>query len=287
MKSLFDLLRCPKHPVAGPLIQSEILICRQCGHGYPVIDGIPDFVIPDNFTISEAQQWDEHSPRYNEKRQNEFTYMASIEAAVHALAANQKDLILDAACGTGLTTKAYSKQGMKIIALDLSFESLRHMRNTMKTSDILYIRGDLRVLPFASGIFDKVLCANAIQHLPDESIRRQCVHELARVAKSGGRVIVTVHNWSKRQRRMGWTKEGSAGSLSGPVRYIWRIEADEFRNLLASELNVESLRGAGLPLPYRLKLSPLSRRLERLLRRFPASVRWGNMLVGVGRTPLH
>lgn len=291
MNPSFDLLRCPLHPEAGPLAQLQApaaLKCRRCDHTFPVVAGIPDLVVDDAgdraFRAAEARQWDEHAPRYDEQRQHDLIYLASVDAAVQALAAEAGDMVLDAACGTGLTIKAYLRPGLRVVALDLSLESLRRLRASLDNPNVTYVRGDLQALPFAAGTFGKVLCANALQHLPDEAARRRCVAELARVARPGARVAVTAHNFSIPKRRKGWPKEGSAGSQSGAVRYIYRYDAAEFRDLLASSLNVERVTGAGLPLPYRFKLTPLSRRLERFLRRFPASARWGHMLVGVGHT---
>ena len=286
MHPLFHLLRCPLHPNAELLPRDAALHCSDCDRVYPLVDSIPDFVIAhDDFLTTESRQWDEHAPRYDEKRQHDLIYLASVEAAVQALAVEPGDVVLDAACGTGMTIKSYLQRGMNVVALDLSLESLRRLRDNLNCPDVLYVRGDLQTLPFAAGTFGKVLCANAIQHLPDEPSRRRCVHELARVARPGGRVAVTAHNWSIPKRRKGWPKEGSAGSHSGAVQYIYRYDSAEFRELLAAELNVERVVGAGLPLPYRFKLTPLSRRLERLLRRFPASARWGHILVGVGHAP--
>src|SRR5262245_23027836 len=286
MHPLFDLLRCPLHPDAALVSYGrEALHCVRCARTYPVVDGIPDLVVPDgggDFLASESRQWDEHAPRYDEKRQHDLIYQATIDAAVQALNAAPGDFVLDAACGTGMTIKAYLRPGLRVVALDLSLESLRRLRDGLNSPDVLYVRGDLQALPFAAGTFGKVLCANAIQHLPDDASRRRCVGELGRVTRRGGRVVVTAHNFSVPKRRKGWPKEGSAGSLSGAVQYIYRYDAAEFRDLLASALEVERVGGAGLPLPYRFKLTPLSRRLERFLRRLRLSARWGHMLVGVG-----
>ena len=236
----------------------------------------------EEFLAAEAKQWDGQAPRYDEKRQRDCTYLASVEAAVEALQPNAGDLVLDAACGTGLTIRSYCQPGMRIVALDLSMESLRWQRTRLSHSDILFVRGNLLALPFAASTFSRVLCANAITQVPDEAARRDCVRELGRVAQDGGRVVVTAHNFSIEKRWQGLPKEGPAGSHSGAVEYIHRFDFLEFRDLLATVIDVERVGGAGLPLLYRFKLGPISQRLERMLRRFPMSVRWGNMLVGVG-----
>src|SRR5262249_47069533 len=287
MNHLFDLLRCPLHPDAGPLLQEQTsLCCPRCARAFAIVDAIPDLVVPDtgprDFLATEARQWDEHAPRYDEKRQHDLIYQATIDAAVQALHAEVNDVILDAACGTGMTIQSYLRPGMRLVALDLSLESLRQLRRKLDSPAVLFVRGDLQALPFAAGTFGKVLCANAIQHLPDEVARRRCVRELGRVARRGARVVVTAHNYSIPKQRKGWPKEGSAGSLSGAVQYIYRYDSVEFRELLASTLDVERVVGAGLPLPYRFKLTPLSRRLERVLRRFPVRAPWGGTRLGGG-----
>lgn len=297
---LLTLLRCPLHPGAGPLAPLRGpsrpgepeppvrgLHCPRCRRAYPVVDGIPDLVgpagCPGPVRDGEAAQWDEQAPRYDEGRVRDPIYMAGVAAAARALAPRAGDLVLDAACGTGLTARAYGRPGLRVVAVDLSRESLRVLGGARGPAAVCPVRADLGALPFADGTFDRVLCANALQQVPGEGLRRACVRELARVARPGGRVVVTVHGWSVPKRRAGWPKEGPARGPSGAVRYIYRSEPGEFRDLLASALRVEAVRGAGLPLPYRWKLSWLSRRLERVLSRLAAGAAWGHMLVGVGR----
>jgi ubiquinone/menaquinone biosynthesis C-methylase UbiE len=296
------MLRCPLHPNEHPLTRigergrvrtsaTDDLValqCRTCGRTYSVLGGMPNLAVcpvPDDDSFeAEARQWDEHAPIYEEKRWQDALYMAGVDAAVDALGATQGELILDAGCGTGLTVRKYLGPGMRVVALDLSAGSLERLRSSLPdTAAVVPVRANLLALPFADGIFDRVLCANAIQHIPGEALRRQCVQELSRVTRPGGRVVVTAHNLSISKRRAGWPKEGRAGSLSGGVRYIYRYESAEFRAILASAMAVERITGAGLPLPYRWKLSSLSSTLERFLRRFAASSAWANMLVAVCR----
>jgi SAM-dependent methyltransferase len=254
-----------------------------------LVDGILDLLprgeAPDVFREREISQWDEQAAQYEPTRRDDALYQAIVRGAAQALRPRPGELILDAGCGTGMIARRYLGPGLRLVCLDLSHNSLRHLRDTLPAGAAWCVRGDLRALPVADGVFDRVLCANALQHLPDPAGRRAAFAELGRVVRPGGRVVVSVHNYSVHKRRAGWPKEGPAKGNSGPVHYLYRYDVEEFRDLLATRLRVERVCGIGLPLPYRLKLSWLSRGLERLLSRFGASAPWGNLLLGVARRP--
>lgn len=294
-----DLLRCPQHPDDGKLDFREVgvgsgllanskheLKCLACGLVYPVMHGIVDMLepLPESdstaFLEMEARQWDEHASSYDEARSNDIYYFNCLRAGLRALHPNPGDLILDAGCGTGMGTRLLHRQGFSTVALDLSLKSLEHLSRQMRVPGISFVRADICKLPFASKVFDKLICANLLQHLPDLELRKKCVEQLARVVKPAGTVVVTVHGFSISKQRAGWQKEGTAKSGSGDVQYIYRFEAEEFRELLSSSLRVVSITGAGLPLPYRLKLSPLSLMMERVLSQFEFTAPWGHMLIG-------
>jgi ubiquinone/menaquinone biosynthesis C-methylase UbiE/uncharacterized protein YbaR (Trm112 family) len=281
---LRDALRCPRHPLAGRLAESPgALHCAECGARYPVTDGIPDMVgdAPEHLS-NESDQWDRHAPDYDAGRSIDPIYMAGVHAVLAGLDPRPHELVLDAGCGTGLTTRQFHRPGMNTVALDLSMESLRRLRTRLPAGHTVgLVRGDLSALPFAPGAFDKVLCANALQQLPGDDLRRRCAAGLARVARPGATVVVSAHNFSRPKQKAGWCKEGSSGSHSGAVDYIYRFGADELEAMLGDYLNVRSVRGAGLPLFYRLKLSPLMRQIERIGSKMALSREWGNMLVAV------
>ena len=287
-----QVLRCPVHPDAGPLLvqgpgPEAGLRCRHCDHVYPVLDDIADMLTgdtADDYREREREQWDRQAAHYDEGRLKDPIYMAAVESAARALRPRAGELILDAGCGTGLTVRQYYRPGTRVVALDLSLESLRYLRSVCPGAAIYPVRGDLTALPFPAEVFDRVLCANALQQFPDAAARRQCVRELARVAAAGAPVVVTVQNLSIPKKRAGWRKENTAWGPSGAVQYTYRYEAEEFRDLLATELRVEKVRGAGLPLWYKWKLAGVSRGLERhVLSGLALSARWGNMLVGQAR----
>lgn len=272
------------HPAAALDHTPDGLTCTACGTDYPESHGIPDLVPPDSpeFLHREAEQWDAQAAVYETPRVTDPFYMLAVERAAREMAPRPGELVLDAGCGTGLTLRRYWRPGVRVVALDLSLSSLRVCQRTGPTDGMTFVRGDLTRLPFADGTFDRVCCANAIQQLPGD-LRRQVVRELARVVKPGGRVVVSAHNFSRSKQRAGWRKEDTgAGGHTGAVQYIYRFDADEFRDLLATELVGVTVAGAGLPLPYKWKLSPIMRVVERTLAKTKYGRTRANMLVGVG-----
>lgn len=227
----------------------------------------------------ESDQWDEQACRYEEKRAVDPLYMAGVSAAVRAIGLGRGLTMLDAGCGTGLTTRRLTEECGGLIAFDASAASLEVLKDDAAASEVLAVRGDLLHLPFAAGTFDRVLCANALQQFSGRDNHLRVAAELARVTRPGGRVVVSAHAFTARKRRQGWQKEGSAGGHSGPLRFVHRFEPGEFRDVLRSALRVERLTGAAFPLPYRLKLSPISRLAESVLSRVPLAAAFGEMLI--------
>jgi SAM-dependent methyltransferase len=286
---LMGILRCPQHPKEGELEEKAgSLKCRSCGSSYPVVEGIPVMLdrdrAADPYLAAEQLQWDTQTDHYDATRATDHVYLAGVNCAVANLAVRPGELILDAACGTGQTIRQYHRPGLRTVGLDLSLQSLLYLKRKLpESSGVDLVCGDLTAMPFAHRVFTKVLCANALQHLPDAEGRNWAVGELARVSTPGARVVVTVHNFSRVKERAGWTKEGKSGGSSGDVQWIYRFVADEFETMLAATLQVRKVTGAGLPLWYRFKLTPIMKVVERLAWNFRMTTRWSHMLVGVGQ----
>src|SRR5262249_54253752 len=134
---LWNLLRCPQHRDGTLAILRDgsnpmAMRCLTCGETYSIADGIPDLLdlaaLRDDFVNAECRQWDRQARNYTSQRLPDLVYQATAEATVKALAAAPGDWILDAGCGTGLHLQQYWRPGMRVVALDLSMESLRQLR---------------------------------------------------------------------------------------------------------------------------------------------------------------
>jgi SAM-dependent methyltransferase len=105
------------------------------------------------------------------------------------------DLLLDAGCGEGRHCFGALERGARVVGLDLDLGSLKKasgaLRFVAKTKGSLgaMLQGDAFRLPFRDGTFDKVICAEVMEHVHDYPA---AARELARVTKPGGRIAVTI-----------------------------------------------------------------------------------------------
>ena len=104
-------------------------------------------------------------------------------------------LLLDAGCGEGRHCFGALERGARVVGLDLDLASLRkaagalRFRGREKGALAAMLQGDAFRLPFADASFDRVICAEVMEHVHDY---RGAARELARVTRPGGRVAVTI-----------------------------------------------------------------------------------------------
>jgi SAM-dependent methyltransferase len=105
------------------------------------------------------------------------------------------DLLLDAGCGEGRHCFGALERGAHVVGLDLDRDALRRagaalrFRGREKGALAAMLQGDAFRLPFRDATFDRVVCAEVMEHVHDF---RAAARELARVTRPGGRVAVTV-----------------------------------------------------------------------------------------------
>jgi SAM-dependent methyltransferase len=93
--------------------------------------------------------------------------------------------VVDVACGTGRWTGWFADLGASVMGIDASEEMLARVPDRLHGSLAL---GRAEALPVASNYADLVLCSFAAGYF---SALRQAIAEMARITRSGGRVIVS------------------------------------------------------------------------------------------------
>lgn len=95
--------------------------------------------------------------------------------------------VLDVCTGHGVLAAAAAKRGAKVSALDLAEHVVATARRNVPAVD--FRQGDAQNLPYPGNAFDAVVCGYGIMHTPEPD---RALAEMYRVARSGGRVVLSV-----------------------------------------------------------------------------------------------
>ncbi len=115
------------------------------------------------------------------------------------LGVQRGERLLDLGCGGGRHAFEAFRLGARVVALDAQAAEVSQVRNTMGAmvdagevradDEAGVVQGDALHLPFADGSFDRVIAAEVLEHIPDDT---DAMAELARVLRPGGTMAVTV-----------------------------------------------------------------------------------------------
>jgi SAM-dependent methyltransferase len=97
--------------------------------------------------------------------------------------------VLDVACGSGFGLSMLRAAGGWPVGVDYDALTLREVRR--ERSDEPLLTADATWLPLAAASLDTVVSFETIEHVPDA---RALVHELRRVLRPGGRLILSTPN---------------------------------------------------------------------------------------------
>lgn len=116
------------------------------------------------------------------------------------------DLVLDMGAGAGRHAFEAFRRGARVVALDYGFGELPEvmglfgaMKETGEAGPAgdqpvmgAAVNGDGTCLPFPDDTFDRIICSEVLEHIPDDSA---ALRELFRILKPGGRLAATVPTW--------------------------------------------------------------------------------------------
>jgi SAM-dependent methyltransferase len=122
--------------------------------------------------------------------------------------------VLDIGCGSGRhTAAAYRVPAAVVVGVDTAHSELAAARRRLELHDRLgehgggrwsFCAADGLQLPFAGALFDLVICAEVLEHVPAHD---RAVAEIARVLRPGGDAVVSVPRY-------------------GPERLCWALSRD-------------------------------------------------------------
>jgi demethylmenaquinone methyltransferase/2-methoxy-6-polyprenyl-1,4-benzoquinol methylase len=98
-------------------------------------------------------------------------------------------IVLDVGCGPGLFFREVTDQSGTVVGVDISRKLLLKAKEQVNSSgNVLVLQADADNLPFKDSFFNAVFAFTVLQNMPTPV---ETLKELKRVAKRGGKVVVT------------------------------------------------------------------------------------------------
>lgn len=99
---------------------------------------------------------------------------------------------LDVGCGTGVLAERLARAGYAMTGVDPSQGMLDVL--TARAPSVTAVLGSGTDLPFDDDAFQLVLSVATLHHIAEPEAVRRTLHEMVRVARPGGRVLIWDHN---------------------------------------------------------------------------------------------
>ena len=140
--------------------------------------------------------WDKISPLYDlfENVYNGKVYTGTGRKVAELI--EPSDVVLECACGTGAISIYIAQKCRKLVATDYAPGMLRCAAKKCRGySNAIFKKADITHIKCRDNRFDKVVAGNVIHLLPEPE---KALHELERVVKPGGKIIIPTYiNMSK------------------------------------------------------------------------------------------
>jgi SAM-dependent methyltransferase len=169
------------------------LRCSSCDALYPLKDGIPRFVPPENYAASFGLQWNRH-------RRTQLDSAVGKPISEHRLyqaTGWPRDLrgqrILEAGSGAGRFTEVLCRTGADVFSFDYSSAVEANQQNNGTQSNLHLFQADIFRIPLREAWFDHVVCLGVLQHTPDP---QKAFMSLAHHVKPGGDLVIDVYRRS-------------------------------------------------------------------------------------------
>jgi SAM-dependent methyltransferase len=185
-------LACPDCKAS---VYGNPLRCANCERVFDTQDGIP-VLLPSSVLgdteqrqhalyAAVAHEYDDVFPRHVAEH-----YLDKRTALVKDLLP-LGGLVLDVGCGTGQLGATIASEGFDVFGVDLSPSMVARARERGLAGTFAAVT---TALPFATDSFDLALTVATLHHLETAERVASTVHEMARVVKRGGFIVLWDHN---------------------------------------------------------------------------------------------
>ena len=198
---LLELLVCPackseldlraEGPAGGGDVQTGTLTCSACLAAYPIVRGIPRFVVRDAYAESFGDEWHRFRTVQLDSANATTESAEGFSLKTGLTAADVRGrLVLDAGVGAGRYAEVMTRWGAEVVGVDLTRAVDAAAENLRQVPAAHLVQADIFALPFRDGTFDLAYSIGVLHHTPDTAGAFRCV---AATVKKGGQLAVYVY----------------------------------------------------------------------------------------------
>ncbi|MFC1962388.1 class I SAM-dependent methyltransferase [Chloroflexota bacterium] len=113
---------------------------------------------------------------------------------LHMLNASKADKVLDVGCASGRQSFLIAEKRAEVTGIDISNNFVKQATSSVKkygANNISFMVADIESLPFPPDHFDKILCAEILEHVLNLD---DAMNQLLGVLKPGGLLVISVPN---------------------------------------------------------------------------------------------
>lgn len=185
-----DLTLEPSRSEGGEVIEGRLL-CRSCPAGFPVIRGIPRFVLAGGYAESFGFEW----TRFGQVQLDAVTGQSESERGFRAKTGFTPDdlegrVILDAGVGAGRYADVVSRWGGEVIGVDSTEAVDAAFANIGMRPGVHLVQADIFALPLRAETVDVAYSIGVLHHTPAPAQAFRCV---SRVVRKGGMLAVYLY----------------------------------------------------------------------------------------------
>jgi len=204
-RNSLDLLACPVchapltlHDGMAGLVESGLLRCERSQKDYPIEQGIPHFVQPEQLTGLNrrfSRMYDWYSWGYRAFSKIAFAYIGMSEERGRREITDRLEPIggrvLEISIGPGVNLPYLVNRPdvSEVYGLDISLGQLRRCQSYVRRKgwEVDLFLGNGEQLPFRDASFDGVFHVGGINFFND---KEKAIHEMIRVARPGTRILI-------------------------------------------------------------------------------------------------
>ncbi|MEV7968948.1 methyltransferase domain-containing protein [Sphaerisporangium sp. NPDC088356] len=185
----YHALRCPR--CHGALRNGSELHCDRCRVAYPIDNGIPRFVPPDNYAEGFGYQWNRHRLTQLDSHSGMPISRDRLLGASGWTAGELRGkTVLECGSGAGRFTEVLCETGALVTSFDISSAVHANAASNGRFPDLRLVQASIYEMPFPEESFDFLFCFGVVQHTPDVE---RTFKTLFRYLRPGGRFCIDVY----------------------------------------------------------------------------------------------